>query len=394
MCRAFAPVEFGWMKRRATPGRSQLVKLVRELKKKVADAAIRHSRRLRDWRRDQAALRDSEACLRAILETALEGIITINERGIIESINPAGEGIFGYRSAELIGKNVSRLMPSPFRESHDRYIENYVRGGRPKIIGIGREVVGRRKNGSVFPMDLSVSEIRLADRRIFAGFVRDITSRKSLEQEILDTSENEQRRIGQDLHDGLGQQLTGIELMCQVLQQRLESTRPGEASRVKEISGHVRETIAFTRNLARGLAPLDLDAAGLMTALEELSARAGRMFSIKCEFRCQRTVLVAEKSVSAHLFRIAQEAVTNAVRHGHARSIEIRLEDSPRHIALSVIDDGTGFSRKRTKSGGMGLRIMRYRAAMMGGSLEIHPNSSRGVTVSCAVPRHGWKGES
>jgi len=380
------------MKRDAVRSRSQLAKRVRELEKKVSLGAARHSRRLRDRRRDQAALRDSEARLRAILDTAVEGIITIDERGIIESINPAGERIFGYRSAELIGKNVSLLMPSPFRENHDRYLENYVRGGRPKIIGIGREVTGRRKDGSVFPMDLSVSEIRLANRRIFTGFVRDITGRKRLEQEILDISENEQRRIGQDLHDGLGQQLTGIELMCQVLAQRLEATKPGEASRVKEISGHVRETIALTRNLARGLSPVDLEAAGLMTALEEFSARAGRMFSIKCQFRCQRTVLVPEKSVSAHLFRIAQEAVTNAVRHGRASSVEFRLEDSPGHIALSIIDNGVGFTRKRSKSGGMGLRIMNYRAAMMGGSLVIQPNSSRGMTVSCTVPRHGWKG--
>jgi two-component system CheB/CheR fusion protein len=285
-------------------------------------------------------------------------------------------------------------MPSPFRESHDRYIQNYVGGGRPRIIGIGREVTGQRKDGSVFPMDLSVSEIRLADRRIFAGFVRDITSRKRLEQEILDTSENEQRRIGQDLHDGLGQQLTGIELMCRVLQQRLEATNPGEASRVKEISGHVRETIALTRNLARGLSPVDLEAAGLMTALEELSARSGRMFSIRCRLCCHRTVLIAEKSVSTHLFRIAQEAVTNAVRHGRAKVVEIRLEDSPRHVALSIVDDGGGFSRKRAKSGGMGLRIMNYRAAMMGGTLTIQPNRSRGMTVSCTIPRRGWKGES
>ena len=114
-------------------------------------------------------MRDSEERLRAILATAVEGIITIDEHGIIESFNLAAERIFGYRAAEVIGKNVSMLMPSPHREQHDSYLANYRRTGQAKIIGIGREVVGRRKDGTVFPMDLSVSEVRLAERRLFTG---------------------------------------------------------------------------------------------------------------------------------------------------------------------------------------------------------------------------------
>jgi PAS domain S-box-containing protein len=127
------------------------------------------------------ALRDTEQRMRAILDTAVEGIITIDERGLIESINASAERMFGYTASEVKGQNVRVLMPSPYREEHDGYIANYLHTGRAKIIGIGREVVGCRKDGTVFPMDLAVSEVRLADRRLFTGFVRDITDRKRAE---------------------------------------------------------------------------------------------------------------------------------------------------------------------------------------------------------------------
>ncbi len=129
----------------------------------------------------QAALRDSEERLRAILQTAVEGIITIDERGVVESMNPAAEKIFGFRAGELLGKKVNLLMPSPDREQHDTYLANYLRTGHARIIGIGREVLGLRKDGSVFPMALAVSEVRLAGRRLFTGFIRDISEQKQAE---------------------------------------------------------------------------------------------------------------------------------------------------------------------------------------------------------------------
>jgi len=127
---------------------------------------------------------DTEERLRAILQTAVEGIITIDEHGIVESVNPAAERIFGFQSAELVGRNVCVLMPQPYRQEHDGYMANYLHTGRAKIIGIGREVTGQRKDGTVFPMDLSVSEVRLANRRLFTGFVRDISERKRAEHKL------------------------------------------------------------------------------------------------------------------------------------------------------------------------------------------------------------------
>jgi two-component system, chemotaxis family, sensor kinase Cph1 len=137
----------------------------------------------------QEALRESEERMQAILQTAVEGIITIDDRGVIELINPAAEKLFGYTRAEVQGQNVSILMPSPYREEHDRYIANYLRTGEAKIIGIGREVSGRRKDGTLFPMDLAVSEVRLPHRRLFTGFVRDITERKRAEQQLAELAQ-------------------------------------------------------------------------------------------------------------------------------------------------------------------------------------------------------------
>jgi PAS domain S-box-containing protein len=131
----------------------------------------------------RSAETESEVRLRAILDHAVDGIVTINDHGVIESLNPAALSLFGYEAEELVGMNVKLLMPEPYRSEHDGYLRNYRRTGERKIIGIGREVVGRRKDGSVFPLDLSVSEFTLGDRRLFTGIVRDITERKRVEEE-------------------------------------------------------------------------------------------------------------------------------------------------------------------------------------------------------------------
>lgn len=333
-----------------------------------------------------SALRDTGERLRAILETAVEGIITIDERGIIESFNRAAERMFGYSAPEVVGQNVSVLMPAPYREEHDGYMANYLRTGQARIIGIGREVVGRRKDGNTFPMELSVSEVRLADRRLFTGFVRDISERKRLEKEILEISDREQRRIGQDLHDGLCQQLAGIELMSQVLEQKLSARSKREAALAGDIARHVRNAIVSTRLLARGLSPVTLESEGLMSALQELAANTRKMFRVRCRFECASPVLVHDHGAATQLYRIAQEAVSNAIKHGKASTILISLKDAGERNVLAIKDDGVGLPKQISKKG-MGLRIMQYRAGMLGGAAMVQRDLDGGTSVVCSVPR-------
>jgi len=362
--------------------RDELIKIVNELQK-MATVSVGQQVKNAD------ALGDSAERLRAILETAVEGIITIDERGIIESFNPSAEKIFGYTAREAIGQNIKLLMPAPYRREHDGYLKNYHQSGHAKIIGIGREVIGQRKDGTTFPMDLSVSEVRLADRRMFTGFVRDITERKQLEKEIIEISNREQQRIGQDLHDGLCQELAGIELMCQVLEQKLTTKSKPESKQVGEIAQHIREAISHTRKLARGLSPVELEANGFMSALHELAAHIQKLFRVECRLECPKPVMIRNNIFATHLYRIVQEAINNAVKHGKAKRILISLKPAGDRIALTVTDDGLGFSNETKKGGGMGLHIMKYRASVVDAALEVRSGADgEGTTVSCVFRKN------
>ncbi|HSV13778.1 MAG TPA: PAS domain S-box protein [Tepidisphaeraceae bacterium] len=335
----------------------------------------------------EAALRDSASRADAILNTTVDGIITIDERGLIESFNPAAERLFGYTAAEVIGRNVSQLMPQPYQGEHDQYIRNYLTTGRPKIIGLGREVLGLRKDGATFPMHLAVSEVRLPGApgrpRLFTGIVHDLSERKRLERELLEISDREQRRIGRDLHDGLGQQLAGIGFLSKSLENRLAAQDSPEAADARKIAELVAVAIAQARAMARGLHPVDLKASGLMSALEELAANVEGIFRVRCALDCPQPVLLSDNAVAVHAYRIAQEAVNNALRHGKAKRIVISLERAGSAVTLKVHDDGSGLPATPIKNGGMGMQIMRYRAALISASLSFTPAQPHGTVVSC-----------
>jgi len=356
--------------------------------KDAADRIVGASRIARDItqrKQMEQALRDSEAKSHAILETAVDGIITISERGMIESLNRAAERLFGYSAAEITGQNVKMLMPQPYQDEHDQYLRNYLATGRAKIIGIGREVVGCRKDGSIFPLDLAVSEVRLGHRRIFTGVVRDLSERKRLEQEILDVSDREKRRIGQDLHDGLGQLLAGIGFKSKSLENKITSKGLPEAQSARQIAELVTQAIGQARALAHGLQPVEKGADGLMLAIRELCEGLAKLYPINCSFICPQPVMVDDPAQATHFYRIAQEAANNALKHGHATDVVISLMHEIPGVRLSVQDNGSGFDEQGTLTSGMGLHIMRYRAAMVGGILSIQKAPGGGTLVTCAT---------
>ena len=213
----------------------------------------------------------------------------------------------------------------------------------------------------------------------------DVTAQKRLEKEILEISGREQRRIGQDLHDGLGQHLTGIAFMSKVLEQRLTESDLPAASDAAKIVKHVNQAISTTRELARGLLPVLSSPGGFMSALELLSIETRNVFGIDCIWECAEPVLIRGDTVSTHLYHIAQEAVNNAIKHGRAKRIVIGLRAQDGEGRLTVEDDGHGIPDRENLTG-MGLHIMLYRANMIGGSLRISKGSAAGTLVCCLFP--------
>lgn len=214
----------------------------------------------------------------------------------------------------------------------------------------------------------------------------DITERKQLEEAILEISAQEQRRIAQDLHDGLGQHLTGIAFMSKVLEQKLQDDQVPESKEAAQIVQMVNQAIDYTRQLARGLHPVAVEGPGLMVALKKWASEVEELFRIRCLFLCERPVLIHDVTVATHLYRIAQEAANNAIRHGNPSQIVISLSARSGTGTLTIEDDGCGFSKNPSKPPGVGLSIMNYRADMVGGSLRVLPNEGPGVTVTCMFP--------
>ena len=333
----------------------------------------------------EAALRESEQRLRAILETAVEGIITIDEGGVVESLNPAACRIFGYSPEEIVGRNVSVLMPSPDREKHDGYIANYLRTGQAKIIGIGREVVGQRKDGRSFPMDLSIGEVRLGSRRLFTGFVRDISERRELEQAVAMATEQERARIARELHDGLGQQLGGLLFLMNGLHRDLQSANAPQKETAGQLFKELSTALTQARSLAHELYSVPPDPEGLVEALENLAERVGTERRVACEFKGETSMLVHNQAVASHLYRLAQEAVHNALKHSRATRIEIELMGQSGNVELRVRDNGIGL-QTQPNSPGLGLRTMEQRTRLMSGRLKVYTHADGGVEVICSVP--------
>ena len=217
----------------------------------------------------------------------------------------------------------------------------------------------------------------------------DITDRKELEKEILRISDREQWRIGQELHDNLGQQLTAIELMCESLKSDLQEKYPTLADQPAKMGAFLREAILQTRALAHGLTAFRLDADGLELALQELCSRTDSLGRARCRFVCEESVTFKDSEAAGHLFRIAQEAVNNAVKHATAREIVVTLSANQSDITLTIADDGKGMPKSHRPRGGrgMGLQVMQHRANAIGAELHISSREPKGTVVECTVRR-------
>jgi len=200
---------------------------------------------------------------------------------------------------------------------------------------------------------------------------------------LLDISNREQRRIGHDLHDGVCQQLVGIAYLTETLADRLQEKGAGEAAEAERIGGLINSALTQTRGVARGLFPVRLEENGLVSALEELAANAASLFQLTCTFTCDRPPEKIDNAVALHLYYIAQEAVANAAKHADAKHVQLSLEPQNERYALTVRDDGRGFVLGSARPAGMGLRIMHYRARVIGATLDVQSQPGQGTTIRC-----------
>jgi PAS domain S-box-containing protein len=322
------------------------------------------------------------------IEVMHEGVVLSDSAGIIRMTNPAFDRMFRMVAGSAIGKHLHQLPCEPpldrrIVESAD---EVAARSGAPLVSEL--MVRGAHDGDGALFVEAAISSLVMRGERNWLTVLQDATSRRQLEREVLEASNREQQRIGNDLHDGLGQELTGIALLLRGLENRAEREAQALSPAIEEVALLVNDAIFTTRALARGLSPVTFDRGGLSLALEELARRLSAMFHINVRCEADDTLDRGLESVNAlHLYRIAQEAVTNAAQHGSAGQVSITLRCDGERGLLRIEDNGHGFNPAMQQSKGLGLRIMHYRAQMMAGSLRIESTRTRGTAISCWFPR-------
>lgn len=352
-------------------------------------------------------LTDSEARLRGILETAVDSIITIDERGIVESFNPASERIFGYVANEVIGRNVNILMPPPYREAHDGYLANYLKTGVRKIIGIGREVIGQRKDGSTFPMHLSVSEVRLGERRLFTGLVRDLTEQKNLEKQVLQAERLATiGKMAAKVAHEIRNPLSSISLNAELLEDEIgsyDSVNTGEAktllkamiAEIDRVTALTEEYLQFSR-----LPEAQLAKGNLKQVIEEIVAFLRHTLAQKkIEVEYRQEILPDIRFDRAQIRRALLNIIRNAIdAMPKGGKLKIRTQQKDQKALIHIEDTGIGipsneiekifdpFFTTKDFGTGLGLAIVQQIIAEHGGQTYCNSTVDQGTTFSIILP--------
>jgi PAS domain S-box-containing protein len=326
------------------------------------------------YRESELRVRRSEELLRTTTANAADTLLLVDTDLRVRFVN---RDVRGLTVQDIVGHEISVLIPQPARDNVMVKLREVLATGDTTTFEFAVDWGGETHY-------FEGRAVLVSEEGVESGIsisICDYTERKRLEREILDVSSRERHAIGRDLHDGLGQELTGVSLMLRSLATHLERECPRSLERVNEIADVVKQSVETARGLARGLLPVNTDG-GLPEALHALADRNNELYGLDVECRVEMApeVKLAETTAS-HLYRIAQEALTNAVRHGSATAVAVNLSVTASRFQLRVADNGVGLGEVRKSSGGMGLKIMKYRASMIGAMFEIVPNYPQGTVV-------------
>lgn len=354
---------------------------VKDQTKKLGDMAAR-------LKRTTQILHASEENYRQLVENADCIILRMNTRGVITYFNEYAQTFFGYGEQEILGKSVVGTIVSRTETSERVFsnIEKNIRRYPKRYAAYESENIckGGRRVWVVWANKIMRDESKKITEILCVG--HDITERRQLEKEILEITERERKLIGQEMHDSIGQVLTGVAIKSKGLALKLKDKSPGDAKGALAISKLANQAIAQMRDLARMLYPVDIETGGLASALQMLASNSKKVLEVTCEFICTEPVSVRNLVEAKQLYRIAQEAVTNAAKHGKAKKITIELRSTQEFCILSVSNDGLSFQPSSGLHNGLGMRIMEYRATLIGGVLEIDKGKANGTVVTCTVP--------
>lgn len=315
-----------------------------------------------------------------LFENASDMVFTHDLQGHMTSINTAGERLLQRQRSEILTMNLIELIAEDDRPSAREWLKKVVSGvTTPAVDWDFVNAAGQR-----LELEVSSRVVEQGGKIIeVEGVARDVTGRKRLEREILEISNREQQRLGHDLHDGVCQQLAAIAYRTHILARHLKEKNETESSEANYISTLINESLVQTRTVARGLFPVRLEEGGLADALEELTAKIGKLYHIHCDFSSGEALPGIHNGVAMHLHFIAQEAILNAARHSQASTINVRLRRENDNLVLSVQDDGVGFQVTEQDKAGMGIDIMKYRAQVIGAVLEMDSRPDRGTLITC-----------
>ena len=349
-------------------------------------------------------LRDATDRYHHTIDSVMDAIVAVDEHQNILLFNPAAEAMFGYTSKEIVGRPLSTLIPDRFRSRHGHHVGDFMHShvaSQTMSLKPQLEILGRRRDGSEFPIESTISNTTIGNTKQLTAVLRDATERRRAETVLNQTNqqlrelstslekilEDERNRISRELHDDLGQQLTGLKLDMAWLANRLKDGREVEPERVVEMRHALDVAVSSVRRISTELRPLVLDDLGLFDALKwhasDLSKRSGLAISLNVP----DTELQMRDGVATALFRIVQEALNNVVKHAHAKNVLIRLDYRDQKINLTIQDDGNGL-KTDTPLGGLGWISMRERALAFDGLFSVTPNVDRGVTVRVEIPMH------